>query len=61
MHSYQIRIFQSMTPEQKLKLAERLYKSAWELKRAGLRLQHPDWSMERLETELRRLVLYART
>jgi hypothetical protein len=57
----QIRIFQAMSGERRLQLAERLYWSARKLKRAGLRLQHPEWAEERLDQEVRRLFLHART
>jgi hypothetical protein len=36
------RILRGMSPEQKLRAAERLYHSARQLKEAGLRAQHPD-------------------
>jgi len=50
MHPEQKRIFQSMTPEQKLKVALQLYYSARELKAAGLRFQHPDWRYDERDT-----------
>ncbi|MFC1489371.1 hypothetical protein ACFL6B_05955 [Thermodesulfobacteriota bacterium] len=37
-----------MTPEQKLQLMLDLYYSARELKTVGLRMQHPDWSEEKI-------------
>jgi len=61
MHPEQKRIFQSMTPEQKIKIALRLYHSARELKAAGLRSQNPDWSEEMIQEKLREIFLYART
>ena len=61
MHPEQKRIFQSMTPEQKLEVALRLYYSARELKAAGLRAQHPDWSDEEIQEKVREIFLYART
>ncbi len=57
----QIDILRAMPGEQRLRLAERLYWSARKLKRAGLRTQHPDWPDERLEAEVRRIFLHART
>jgi hypothetical protein len=39
MHPEQRHIFQSMTPDQKLKIALSLYYSARQLKAAGLRAQ----------------------
>jgi len=61
MHPEQKRIFQTMTPEQKLKAALRLYYSTRELKAAGLRSQHPHWPEENIQKKLREIFLYART
>jgi hypothetical protein len=61
LHPEQKRIFQSMSPEQKLKLVLRLYHSARVLKKAGLRTQHPDWTQEQIEQRVREIFLYAGT
>ena len=61
LHSEQIRIFKSMTPEQKLKVALRLYYSARELKTAGLRSQNPEWTEDKVQYEVREIFFYART
>ena len=61
MHPEQIRIYQLMTPEQKLKIAFRLYCSAKKLKAAGFRAQHPDLSEEKIQEKVREMFLYART
>ena len=53
-------IIQAMTPEQKLNAAMRLYWSARELKSAGLRDQHPDWTEEQIQQEVRRVFLTLR-
>ena len=53
MHPEQKRIFQSMTPEQKLNIAFHLYHSARELKAAGLRFQNPDWPEARIQEKVR--------
>jgi hypothetical protein len=60
-HLIQTRIFQLMRPEEKLRLAERLYYSAREIKAAGLRLQHPEWSEEAVQKKVREIFLYAGT
>jgi hypothetical protein len=39
-------ILQAMSPAQKLRAAERLYRSARQLKAAALRARHPDWTDE---------------
>ncbi len=59
--SQQIKILRAMPGERRLRLAERLYWSARKLKSAGLRAQHPDWPEERLQAEVRRIFLHARS
>ena len=61
MHPEQKRIFQSMSPEQKLNVALRLYYSTRELKAAGLRAQHPGWTEKEIKEKLREIFFYART
>lgn len=53
-------VLQAMTPEQKLGAAERLYYSAWQLKAAALRAEHPDWTEEAIRREVRMIFLCAR-
>ncbi|MEE9430943.1 MAG: hypothetical protein V3V16_07890 [Melioribacteraceae bacterium] len=53
--------FKNFSPEKKLKLAEELYFSAKELKRAALKESHPEWSEKKIEEEIRKNFLYART
>jgi hypothetical protein len=43
MHPLQIDIYRKMTPEQKLRVSQSLYHSAWMLKKAAVQAQHPDW------------------
>ena len=61
MHPEQRRILRSMTPEKKIEIALRLYHSAREMKAAGLRMQNPDWTEEKIQTKVREIFLYART
>jgi len=61
MHPEQRRIFKSMTPDQKLETALRLYYSAKELKEVALRAQNPEWSEDKIKDQLRQIFLYART
>lgn len=56
-----IKILQAMSPAQKLRAAERLYHSAWQLKAAELRAKHPDWSEEDIRRAVRMIFLYARS
>ena len=57
----QFEAFRRMTPERRLALAEQLYWSARELKAAGLRAQHEDWSEEQVSREVTRLFTHVRT
>lgn len=61
MDSQQKKIYQSMTPEQKLHVALRLFYSARELKEAALRRDHPDWTEKQMQEKLREIFLNART
>jgi hypothetical protein len=61
MHPEQERIYQSMTPERKLRVASDLYHAARARKAAGLRHQHPDWSEKKIEEKVREIFLYATT
>ena len=57
----QIKIFRAMTGQKRLALAQDLYWSARKIKAAGLRYQHPDWSEERVNAEVTRIFLNARS
>ena len=61
MHPEQKKSYQAMTPEKKLQVALDLYYSAKELKAAGLKRQHPEWSTEKINRKVREIFLYART
>ena len=61
MHPEQKKSYQAMTPEKKLRVASDLYYSARELKAAGLKRRHPDWSAEKINQKVREIFLYART
>jgi hypothetical protein len=61
LHPEQKRIYQSMTPEQKLRVALNLYHSARELKACGLRAQHPGWSENEINEKVKEIFLYARS
>lgn len=56
-----IRTLRTMTPEQKLLATASLNDLARELKGAGLRAQHPEWSEEQIQTAIREMFLNART
>ena len=61
MHPDQKKAYQAMTPEQKLLVALNQYYSAKELKAAGLKRQHPEWSSEKISQKVREIFMYART
>ena len=48
-------IIRTMSPGRRLEVARELYDAAWQIKAAGLRRQHPDWSEEFLLAKLRRV------
>jgi len=57
----QIALFRAMSGERRLQLAEELYWSARKMKAAGVRSHHPDWAEERVNAEVRRIFLHARS
>jgi hypothetical protein len=61
MHPEQIKIYQSMTPAQKLEVAAKIYHSAKALKAAAIKEQHPDLSAEEIKKKVDQIFLYART
>jgi hypothetical protein len=54
-------IFRRMTPEQRLRAAERLYWSARELKAASLRTWHPELSEAEIHQRVKEAFMYARS
>ena len=56
----QIAILRRMTPERRLALAEGLYWTAREMKKAWLRSLHADWSDEQVSREVTRIFRNAR-
>jgi len=61
MDPEQIELYRSMSPSQKVRIALRLYYSAWQLKEAGLQFHHPDWTEEEVQEKTKEIFLYART
>lgn len=55
----QIRRFTAMTPDERWAVAQSLYRTAREVKRAGVEAEHPDWSEEQVLEEVRRQFLRA--
>lgn len=50
-----------LSAQEKLDAAESLYWSAWHLKAAWLKKLHPDWSIKKIDAEVKRLFKYARS
>jgi hypothetical protein len=50
-------IIRSMTPARRLEVARELYHTAWNLKLAALRRQHPEWSDAEVSAKVRRVFL----
>ena len=48
-------IIRKMTPAQKFAIAQGLYDTAWEIKRAALRQQHPEWTDWQVLARVRRI------
>jgi hypothetical protein len=53
--------FKDFSAEKKLDLSMQLYYSARELKKVASKEFHPEWSKEKVEDEVRKVFLYART
>ncbi len=51
----QAALIRQMPPGRRLEIAQDLYETAWNIKKAGLRAQHPDWSQEQIAAKLRRV------
>ena len=56
----QVELLRKMSGQQRLALAEAVFWEARELKAAGVRHQHPDWSVEQVAAEVNRIFLNAR-
>jgi len=61
LHPEQIKILKALSPDAKLKLAEKLYVSAKTLKASVIRQQHPNWNEEKIAGKVMEIFLYART
>jgi len=57
----ELEILRRMTPEQKLWALQALWRQGREFKAAGLRMDHPDWSDERVEEEVRASFIHGAT
>lgn len=48
-------ILRRMTPAQKLAVMHTLWRQAWNLKLAGVRMQHPEWTGEQVAARVREI------
>ena len=48
-------ILRRMTPAQKLAVMHTLWRQAWNLKVAGVRMQHPEWTSEQVAARVREI------
>jgi hypothetical protein len=56
----QIAALRAIPGEKRLRLAEQLYWGARKMKAAGLRDQHPDWTEEQVNEQVRLIFFHAR-
>ena len=61
MHPVQIAGFRKMSVARKIEIITMMREAGIGLRIAGLRMRHPDWSEEKLETEARRAAIHAST
>lgn len=61
MHPVQIAGFRKMSVARKIEIITMMRETGIHLRIAGLRMRHPDWPEEKLETEARRAAMYAST
>ena len=61
VHPIQVDGFKRMSPAKKLQMVAELYEAGIRLRIAGLRMTYPEKSVQELEREARRSLLYAGT
>ena len=57
----QIALYRAMTPTEKYRCILELRAFSREVKAAGVRSAHPDWTEGQVQQEVRKIFLYART
>ncbi len=57
----QIAALRAISGETRLRLAGQLYWCARKMKAAGIRYQHPEWPEERVNAEVTKIFLHARS
>ena len=61
MNEIEKQIFRNMSAERKLELSLNLYYTARKIKEEVLKQNHPDWSKEKIDHEVKEIFLYAGT
>lgn len=51
----EIAILRRMTPAQKVAVMHALWRQAWNLKVAGVRRQHPEWTSQQVQARVREI------
>ena len=57
----QTQIYKRMTPTEKWNECKRIRQFAWELKGAAVRMNHPEFSEDEVQSHVREIFLYATT
>ena len=57
----QIKILRAMSGQEKLRVAQRLFWTARNIKAARIRVQNPNWPEDRIEAEVTRMFSNARS
>ncbi len=61
IHPVHLEALKRATPAQKLEAVAALYETGIRLRMAGLRMTHPEWTDDQLESEARRSLRHAGT
>lgn len=61
IHPVQLEALKKASPAQKIETVAALYRAGIQLRVAGLRMAHPDWTDEQMELEARRSLRHAGT
>lgn len=54
-------ILRHLTPTQKVAVMDALWRQAWDLKAAGVRQQHPEWTTQQVQARVREIFRGATT
>jgi hypothetical protein len=60
-HERQVKIYQAMTPQQRLEQALRMNRTMRDLLASGFRDRHPDWTEPQVKRAVAERILHART